>query len=302
MKLRAQLHLHTTESRGTRIEMECNITPKILIQTLKKNNINVAAITDHDNTRAYPKTKNYAQKQGIILINGIEISTRDGHLIGLNVDSDIGKNLKRSIDVFEARDLILDHGGEVYIPHPFDMRGTGIGQKIKDINGIVEVFNPGHIFGFEDKFARIVAERLNLPTVVASDAHWHVLLNRGITVFDSEPDIQSILKTIKDSKVRFENCEYLTLKEIKNWSMKRVTDSYQDIKDKLKNGWEIDQTYMKVANQRFLRLIQRGFLELGVRRPDSRFFDFFSYIPYFFASLYGRYKKKGYEALISTII
>lgn len=302
MELRAQLHLHTTESRGTRVKMECNITPKILIKTLKKNNINVAAITDHDNTRAYPKTKNYAQKQGIILISGIEISTCDGHLIGLNVDSDIDRNLKKGIDVFEARDLILDHGGEVYIPHPFDMRGKGIGSKIKDINGIVEVFNPGNIFGFEDKFARIVAERLKLPIAAASDAHWSAMLNRGITVVDSDPDVQSILETIKDGRVRFENCEYLMLKEIKNWATQRVIDSYLDIKDKLKNGWEVDQKYMKVANQRFLRLIQRGFLEFGVRRPNSRLFDIFSHFSYFFASLYGRYRKRGYETFISTII
>jgi len=301
MELRAQLHMHTTESKGTRIKMESNIPPKTAIDILKNKNIQVAAITDHDNTRAYPKIKGYAEKNGIILINGIEITTRDGEIIGLNVEPGIEKELNRKMSVHEAKDVILDYGGEILIPHPFDMRGKGIGTKIKEVKGIVEVFNPGSIFGFEDRFARIVAEKLGLPMAANSDAHWTEIIDRGLTVVDTEPDVDSVFKSIKKGKVRFENCKYLTWSEIKTWSLIRVSNSYNDIMKNLRDGWEIDAFYMKIANRRFLRSIQRRFVKLGANKPDSKILDIMAYTTRFFANLYSWRVRIGYEPFIFSI-
>jgi len=301
MELRAQLHMHTTESKGTRIMMESNIPPKTAIDILKKKNIQVAAITDHDNTRAYPKIKNYAEKNGIILINGIEITTRDGEIIGLNVEPGIEKHLNRKMSVYEAKDVVLDYNGEILIPHPFDMRGKGIGTKIKEIKGIVEVFNPGNVFGFEDRFARIVAKKLRLPMIANSDAHWTEIIGRGLTVVDSELGIDSIFESIKKGKVRFENCKYLTWSEIKDWSLIRVSSSYNDIMNNLRDGWDIDTFYMKIANQRFLRSIEKMFVKVGTNKPDSKILDIIAYISRFFASLHSWRVRKGYEPFVFSL-
>ncbi len=301
MELKAQLHMHTTESKGTRIKVHSNIRPKTAIDILKKKNIQVVAITDHDNTRAYPKIKNYAERNGIILINGIEITTRDGEIIGLNVEPGIEKELNKKMSVHEAKDVILDHNGEVLIPHPFSAMGNGIGRKIKEVKGIVEIFNPGNIFGFEDKFARIVAEKLKLPIIANSDAHYTKMIDRGITVVDSEPDIDSIFRSIKKRKVRFENCEYITWKEIKEWSLIRISSSYDDIINNLRDGWEIDKTYMKLANQKFMRFIEKKTLDLGVSRPDSRMWSVVSYMIFFMTNLYAWHAKKGYEPFVFSL-
>jgi hypothetical protein len=301
MELRAQLHMHTTESKGTRIEMECNIHPKKAVDILKKKNIQVAAITDHNNTRAYPKIKDYAEKKGIILINGIEVSTEDGELIGLNVEPGIEKELKKGIDLLEAKDIILSHGGEILIPHPFDMMGRGIGKRIKDVKGIVEVFNPGNVLYFEDKFARIVAEKLGLPMVACSDAHWLEMIDRGVTVVDCEPDVDSVFESIKKGKVKFENCEYLSWDEIKNWSIMRVIESYPKIRENLKNGWEVDCTYMKIANQRMIRLLERAILEFSFKKPKSKVLDFLAFISHFFTSFYGWRRRREYMDFISLL-
>jgi hypothetical protein len=301
MELRTQLHMHTTESKGTRIEMECNIPPRKAMDILKKKNIQVAAITDHNNTRAYPKIKGYAEKKGIILINGIEVSTKDGELIGLNVEPGIEKELKKGIDLLEARDIILSHGGEILIPHPFDMRGRGIGKKIKDVKGIVEVFNPGNVFGFEDRFAEMVAKKLGLPMVACSDAHWHKMIDRGITVVNAEPEIDSIFKSIRKGKVRFENCRYLTWKEIKEWSLIRVKNSYTHIKNKLREGWEVDYGYMRIANLKLLRFIQGRILEFGMRKPDSEILDILALISRFFANVYGWRRRREYLDFITFL-
>jgi len=301
MELRAQLHMHTTESKGARIEMECNVSPKKAIDILKKKNIRVAAITDHDNTRAYPKVKDYAEKRGIILINGIEATTKEGELIGLNLEPGIEEELKKGIDLLEARDIILSHGGEILIPHPFDMRGRGVGERIKDIKGIVEVFNPGNVLGFEDKFARIVAEKLGLPMVASSDAHWPEMIDRGVTVVDSEPDINSVFDSIKKGKVRFENCKYLSWSEIRNWSLMRVNESYFQVKERIKNGWEVDCNYMKIANQRIIRLIERAILEFSIKKPTSKVLDFLAFVSHFFTSLYGWHRRRDYANFISLL-
>ena len=301
MELRAQLHMHTTESKGTRVKMHSNIYPKTAIDILKKKNIQVAAITDHDNTRAYPKIKDYAEKNGIILINGIEITTRDGEIIGLNVEPGIEKEFNRKMSVLEARDIVLDHAGKILIPHPFDTMRHGIGKKIKDVKGTIEIFNPGNIFGFEDKLAKIIAEKLNLPIVACSDAHWIDMIDRGITVIDSEPDINSIFKAIEKRKVRFENCRYTTWKEIKKWTFTRISDSYLDIMDHLKNGWEIDTEYMKIANQGLIRLIQKKTLQSGISKPDNRTWSVISYIVFFLSNLYALRARRKYGPFVFSL-
>ena len=301
MELGAQLRMHTTESKDALIKMHSNIKPKIAIDILKRKNIQVAAITDHDNTRAYPKIKDYAEKNGIILINGIEITTRHGEIIGLNVEPGIEKKLNKKMSVYEAKDVILDYGGEVLIPHPFDMRGIGIGTRIKEVKGIVEIFNPGNIFGFEDKFAKIAAEKLGLPMVANSDAHWTEMIGRGITVVDSQPDIDSIFKSIKKGKVRFDNCRYITWREIKEWALIRVSSSYDDIIRNLRDGWQIDTKYIRLLNQRFMKHIEKKMIELGISKPDSKILDMISYMIYFITNLKAWRAKRIYEPFILSL-
>lgn len=301
MELNLQLHLHTTESRGTRILCESIIRPRQAINILKENKIDVVAITDHNTTRACSKMRNYAKKKGILVIDGIEIDTIDGHIIGLDVDLDIEKKINRSMTAFEASDVIKDCGGEVYIPHLFDIRRKGLGCKVKEIDGIIEVFNSFNIFGFEDKYAKFAASKLNRPTAVGGDAHIAEMIPCGITVIDSELDERSILKILKRGNVKFKNCRYMTLRQIKEWSLERAFLSYGDIKKKIRHGWEVDTRYMTFANNRFLRLLERFFLELGTRRVKSKFWDFGTYLSYILLSFYQRSTKKEFNSFISTL-
>jgi len=301
MELTTQLHMHTTESKGTRIVVESITKPKEAIDFCRKNKIDVLAITDHNTTTAYPKVREYAEKNGILLIKGIEIDTADGHVIGLDVDLDIEKKISRSMTALEASDLIKDCGGEVYIPHPFDIRNKGIGIKITEIDGIVEVFNAFNIFRFEDKYANFVATKLNRPKAVGADSHMPESLKLCLTVVDSEPDVRSILKTIKKGKVRFENCRHLTLKEMKGISLERITRSYDYVKNEIKNGWELDMKYMLLANNPLMRPIEDFVLDFGMRTKNSIIWDFVVYVSYFLAFLYGRNSRKKYAEFISTL-
>ncbi|MDI6825774.1 MAG: PHP domain-containing protein [Candidatus Aenigmarchaeota archaeon] len=301
MRLTAQLHLHTTESKGTRIVVDSIINPKQAVDLAKRNGIDVIAVTDHDTTSAYPKIKKHAEESGILLINGIEIKTLDGHLIGLDVDVGLEENLSRPITTLEARDLIKDSGGEVYIPHLFDIRNAGIGTKIKEIDGIVEVFNPLDIFGFEDRYADLVASRLGKPKAVGADAHLPKMLNLCLTVVDSEPDTHSILNAIKKGKTEFKNCRHLTLREMKELSLERVSNSYDYIKNKIRNGWEVDRGYMILANNPLMKILEDFTLELGMRTKKSKIWDFVVCISHILAILYAKKTKREFDAFISNL-
>jgi hypothetical protein len=275
--------------------------PKQAIDLAKKNNIDVLAITDHNTTSVYPKIEKYAKKNGILLIRGIEIDTADGHLIGLDIDLDIDKKISREMTVEETSDLIKDCGGEVYIPHPFDIRDKGIGVNIKKINGIVEVFNAFNIFRFEDNYAEFVASKLNRPKAVGADSHSPETIKLCLTVVDAEPDVRSILKAIKKGKVEFENRRHLTLREMKVLSLERITRSYDYIKNEIKNGWEVDMKYMLLANNPLMKPIENFVLDLGMVTKKSIIWDLITHIFYYSTFLYGISTKKEYEKFISTL-
>ena len=73
------LHMHTFYSDGTD-------DPKALVRSARLNGIDVMAITDHDIMTGYFDAKPEADKWGIKLIPGVEISTEKYHILGLNVN------------------------------------------------------------------------------------------------------------------------------------------------------------------------------------------------------------------------
>lgn len=73
------LHTHTIFSDGLD-------NPETLIRNARLSGTDVLAITDHDTMAGYFSAKDIAKKWGIALVPGVEISTRDYHILGLNVN------------------------------------------------------------------------------------------------------------------------------------------------------------------------------------------------------------------------
>lgn len=293
--LRVQLHMHTVESRGTRIKFDSVICPKEAVDFLSRRGVDAVVVSDHNTTRGYEKMKSYAKGKNLIIINGIEIGSTDGHVIGLGIDEGIDRKLEgRKIDASETCDLIRDFNGEVYFPHPFDVQKKGLGAKISDIDGIIEVFNPMNIFGFENRLANTIASKLGKPKAVGADAHSYSLLDTCLICLDSEPEKNSILEALRKGQVSFENCRYMTLQEMKKWALKRMEFSYSSVKNKIINGWEIDTWYMKLANNWLLRKLEGVSLDLGVRNPRSLAWDLVSYVSYSIAAFKAKRTKIDY--------
>ncbi|MBM3247143.1 PHP domain-containing protein [Candidatus Pacearchaeota archaeon] len=71
------LHTHTLYSDGL------YQSPQQLVGTAAYNGIEILAKTDHDTLAGIPEARAEAEKLGVLLINGVEITTPKYHLLGL---------------------------------------------------------------------------------------------------------------------------------------------------------------------------------------------------------------------------
>ncbi len=292
--------MHTTASRGTRIEYDSVISPKQAIDVLSKNGVNAAIVTDHNTTRAFDFMKEYGKSKGVYVIRGIEVDSSDGHILGLGVAEGIAERLNsptKRLTALETSDIIRDFCGEIYIPHPFDIAKKGVGMKIFEIDGMIEVFNPMNIFGFENALANKVASKLGKTKVVGADAHMQSSLNTCLTCVDSELNEDSILRNLKKGQVKFENCKYMHLTDFKELVLSRMQFSYKNTLQKINDGWNVDSWYMKYANNCAVKKIEKRMLELGVRKPDARIWGYITKMAYVVAMKYAKRVKKEYTNL-----
>ena len=80
--LKLDLHIHSQYSEdGTG-------TIKEIIKNLQKKELNGMALTDHNTVEGGLKALKIAPKD-FVVIPGIEISTADGHIIGLDVKTEV---------------------------------------------------------------------------------------------------------------------------------------------------------------------------------------------------------------------
>lgn len=138
MKKQIDLHMHTTMSDG-------EYAPYELINMVEKSNTKIMSITDHDTIEAYRKYPNifkYAEDEGVELVPGIEISTKDNsgnkyHIVGLFIDIK-NDNFYNSIKKLQERRI-------EYVKKSYDLF-LNIGY-IFDINKILkeEVVTKAHI-------------------------------------------------------------------------------------------------------------------------------------------------------------
>lgn len=77
------LHSHSTVSDGT-------LTPTELVSHAAALGVGVLALTDHDDVAGLDAARHAAEKEGITLVNGVEISVTWGsrtiHVVGLRID------------------------------------------------------------------------------------------------------------------------------------------------------------------------------------------------------------------------
>lgn len=151
------------------------------------------AITDHDSIDGNLEAERLNLKD-FVVIPGIEVSSRDGHILGLNVKEPIPLGLPAAKTVA----LIREQGGMAVAAHPFGL-GRKIGAVLKAKFDAIEVFNSRTYFG--NSLAREFAERNKLPMVAGSDAHYPDEIGLAGIEVNCEPRVDAVLSSIAQGEV-----------------------------------------------------------------------------------------------------
>jgi len=151
--MKADLHVHTTFSDGFS-------SPQEVVKTAIEKNIDCLCITDHHETKGAIEAMRFGFDKDILIIPGIEVTTKLGHILGINVKKVIPGGLSPEETIKEIR----RQGGIAVIAHPFDWPiedFVGGGKKILDISPDgVEVFNASVLIKSSNKKLLILLRKI----------------------------------------------------------------------------------------------------------------------------------------------
>jgi predicted metal-dependent phosphoesterase TrpH len=189
MRISADLHVHTTYSKGSLI------TPKDLIYYAKKRGLNAVAVTDHNYLEGANKI---ARETDFFVIPGMEVSSKDGHIVAL----DVKELIPRGLSAPETVDRIHKAGGIAIACHPYVYFKGCLKENVCSTFDAVEVIN-SRAFPFKRsvKKAEETAKRLGLSRVAGTDSHYGPQIGYAYTVIEaSEPTVEAITKAIVKGK------------------------------------------------------------------------------------------------------
>jgi len=187
LKLKLDLHVHTSRSS------DAFTSPERLLTICKDRGLDGLAITDH-NVLARDSNNE------VVILPGIEISTRDGHVIGLGLSEPIPRGLSAD----ETIRRIRDQNGVSIIPHPYDLFRSSVRPHLLTVRpDAIEVINSSSfLHSVTWKRARKFAERENYPMTGGSDSHIPQTIGRAYTEIECRSrDTGSILASLVSGSV-----------------------------------------------------------------------------------------------------
>ena len=173
--LKLDLHIHSQYSE------DATGSPKDIIKLLQKRGLHGMAITDHNSIEGSLNALKVSPKD-FVVIPGTEISTKDGHILALNVKEDIPKGFS----VEETVENIIELGGMPIVPHLFRNVSGIKKEKLGEIHTKIpalEVFNGCSLPKSNLKTAKI-AKEFDLGGTGGSDSHDPVYAGCGYTTVD----------------------------------------------------------------------------------------------------------------------
>lgn len=182
MKLLADLHVHSRASADGRSSVEA------LIEAAKARSLAAITVSDHDLCTPLPDSPD------VLLIPGVEITSANGHILGLFLDRPIDfAALGRYPAPEKAIEAIHACGGLAVLAHPFAPVKLSEEAISKLPFDAIETANARAMLkpGANEK-ARQLAAGLHLPGTGGSDAHCAKELGGCVTEFTCEPSLSAL--------------------------------------------------------------------------------------------------------------
>lgn len=184
------MHVHTKYS------CDASITPKELAVYSKRRCLDGVAITDHDTVEGL---REFGKIKGLIIVPGAEITTKQGHVLAINIDTVV----KAGLSFAETIDRIHDADGLAIVAHPTAFFKGIAEEQLNQNFDAMEVINSSAVpFSYSVRKNRDMANKLNLPQTGGSDAHYAPEVGMAHSLIDAEADVGEIVKAIKKGAVK----------------------------------------------------------------------------------------------------
>jgi len=169
---------------------DSSITPEELVSHARRRGLDGVALTDHDRLDGALKI---ARESDFLIVPGIEITSSDGHVVGLNVQGLI----PRGLAVDETVDKIHESGGIAIACHPVGLFKGGLGRLTSSKFDAVEVINSSAIpFDYTVRQNERIASHLGKARVAGSDAHYGPEIGCAYTVVDAGLSADDVVEAI----------------------------------------------------------------------------------------------------------
>jgi predicted metal-dependent phosphoesterase TrpH len=197
---RADLHVHSSWSDGAQ-------DPEAIVRAAA-GRVDLVAITDHDEIRGALRARDFARAHpglGVEVVVGAEISTLNGHLLGLYLEAPVPPNRP----AVETIARIHDQGGLAVAAHPFHpYRGGARGHRtlatlLPDVRvDAIEVVNNAGVWSWlYNAWAAARNVEWGFPVTAGSDAHDVWYLGSAVTRFPGR-DHQALRRALLAGRTR----------------------------------------------------------------------------------------------------
>ena len=176
------------------------ITPFELILYAKKTGLNGVAITDHDRIDGAIKiAKKCSAKSGLFIIPGIEVTSRNGHILALNVQ----KPIPACLSVEETLERIHAQNGIAVAAHPNALYHGQLEKRMLPQFDGIEVINASTFpFRFATYINRKIAKDFKLAELAGTDAHYAPEIGYAYTVVNAESNLDDVMEAIRKRETK----------------------------------------------------------------------------------------------------
>jgi predicted metal-dependent phosphoesterase TrpH len=181
----SDLHIHSIHSHDGTASVSA-----ILKYASSKTDLNVLAITDHDAMAGVSEAMALAPKYNLEVVPGVEVSSKDGHVLCLFIN----RLIPAGLSLLETVLRVADQGGLCIAAHPmakavnslkFDTIRETLShpEAVKTLVG-VEAFNGGLVYTRSNKMVEEESRSLPLAQLGDSDAHILRMIGTGSSWFE----------------------------------------------------------------------------------------------------------------------